>query len=202
MTAPIHQTPSPAIDLAIALEESRERERVLRDELNYKESVIQALNDRNANHRQTLAGIRDMQKLEHAQQWAKDALSGYAQPVEATLLELTQENHALLAEITELRRQVPQWVSVDSKLPKQRVWVNVITDHSLGDYWHKQRYGESKETTVAELRYIDEEGNAYWQRGQLASGHPFNTSNLEHITYWSSLPVALLPATPDQTNEQ
>ncbi|ALX94838.1 hypothetical protein AV650_22275 [Serratia fonticola] len=59
----------------------------------------------NANHVQTLAGIRNMNPAtegERMQQWASDALSGYTEPVEATIKSLMDENLALTAENAEL----------------------------------------------------------------------------------------------------
>ncbi|WP_447880090.1 hypothetical protein [Serratia fonticola] len=59
----------------------------------------------NANHVQTLAGIRKMDPAtegERMQQWASDALSGYTDPVEATIKSLMDENLALTAENAEL----------------------------------------------------------------------------------------------------
>lgn len=56
---------------------------------------VKRLRVANENHRQTLAGVRDSKTHEQSKQWARDALSGYLEPVESTILKLQEEVHRL-----------------------------------------------------------------------------------------------------------
>lgn len=77
------------------------------------------------------------------------------------------------------------WISVDERLPDVGSWVNVLVDREEGDYWTrrgKPRY----DVYGAELRSVDNEGYARWQRWQMADGGPMGL--LECVTHWQPYP--------------
>lgn len=81
------------------------------------------------------------------------------------------------------------WIGVYDKLPEPGIWVNVQVDlreDSWKVYFAKQQKRPLVYTACACLRYVDSEGNAYWEQGRLASGYALR--DIEHVTHWQSLP--------------
>jgi len=88
-----------------------------------------------------------------------------------------------------------KWISVShtNLLPEAGKWVNLHVDHRINpqDLMFKRIGIESisepiEEVTVGQLRDVDSEGNAYWQRGQLASGAPLE--EIKNVSMWQELP--------------
>ncbi len=79
------------------------------------------------------------------------------------------------------------WISVDERLPDVGDWVNVLYDRNEGDYW--DRYNKPRYSVYgAQLRHIDQEGYAEWQRWQMSDGGPM--CPLWLVTHWQPLPDA------------
>jgi hypothetical protein len=77
------------------------------------------------------------------------------------------------------------WISVTDSLPEVGAWCNVLVDRGDGDFWdrrNKPRYS----VYGAQLREIDSEGYAYWQRWQMSDGGPMGALRL--VTHWQPLP--------------
>lgn len=78
------------------------------------------------------------------------------------------------------------WIDVTDHLPPIGTWCNVLYDRNLGDYWdrrNKPRY----DVYGAQLREIDSEGYATWQRWQMSDGGPMCALYL--VSHWQPLPL-------------
>jgi hypothetical protein len=80
-----------------------------------------------------------------------------------------------------------EWISVDDRLPEPGAWCNVLVDRELGDFFdrlNKPRY----DVYSAQLRDIDSEGYASWQRWKMSDGGPMGS--LTMVSHWMPLPAA------------
>lgn len=78
-----------------------------------------------------------------------------------------------------------QWISVSDRLPEIGTWANVLLDRDEGDYF--ERRGKPRYSVYgAQLREIDNEGYATWQRWVMADGGPMGALYL--VTHWMPLP--------------
>jgi len=87
------------------------------------------------------------------------------------------------------------WKSVThtNLLPEAGKWVNLHVDHRLNpqDFMYRTMgvemlAGPIEEVTVGQLRYVDSDGHAYWQRGELSSGIPLE--EIKNVSMWQELP--------------
>lgn len=85
-----------------------------RDRLKHAEAALQAALENvqrwkthSLNHHESLRGIAAMAPSEGArmQQWAKDALSGYTEPLESTLLQAVDEKNAALEDLARATKE-------------------------------------------------------------------------------------------------
>lgn len=77
------------------------------------------------------------------------------------------------------------WIKVEDRLPVVGDWVNVLYDRNEGDFFdqkNKLRYS----VYGAQLREVDNEGYADWQRWQMSDGGPMGSLRL--VTHWQPLP--------------
>ena len=84
-----------------------------------------------------------------------------------------------------------EWISVGEQLPEIGTWCNVLYDRNEGDYFdrlNKPRYS----VYGAQLRNVDGEGYATWQKWQMPDGGPIAPMYL--VTHWMPLPAAPAPA--------
>lgn len=89
-----------------------------------------------------------------------------------------------------------EWISVEDRLPEVGAWCNVLVDRELGDFFdrlNKPRY----DVYAAQLRDIDSEGYASWQRWQMSDGGPMGLLTL--VSHWIPLPNP--PSTADSANK-
>ncbi|MFT2788888.1 hypothetical protein ACMV5I_02315 [Serratia sp. T13T92] len=121
---------------------SYEALKVERDQLRQELNAVAA---RNANHVQTLAGIKKMDPAtegERMQQWASDALSGYTEPVEATVKSLMDENLALTAECAAMKAIIDSVTNLDNEPQYHPEGMGCgLEDRGITDRYDAMEYG-------------------------------------------------------------
>jgi hypothetical protein len=91
-------------------------------------------------------------------------------------------------------RAQSEWISVEDRLPAIGEWANVLFDRNEGDYFDR-RDKPRFSVYCAQLRSIDSEGYAHWQKWVMPDGGPIGSLYL--VTHWQPLPPA--PATLGET---
>lgn len=78
------------------------------------------------------------------------------------------------------------WIKVEDQLPEVGDWVNVLVDNQDGDFWDKRK-NPRYEVYGAQLREVDSEGYADWQRWVMSDGGPMG--RLRNVTHWKPYPL-------------